>query len=158
MVYQWKQISYSVPAQVAGEELERIENKYGGIVPSVVVAESKEETSPLHKIFEWDNDKAGEKWREQQARVLIGNIVTVHITKDNDELAVRSFVNVTTNVAPDVNAYVSVTKALSNADYRQQIVEQAKVEFLSFKKKYSNLKEFFTVFKEFEKVFPSVSA
>src|SRR4030042_4975195 len=45
--------------------------KDGEIKPRDVVAEAKDEASPLHKYFEWDDKVAGDGYRLTQARDLI---------------------------------------------------------------------------------------
>jgi len=58
-------------------ELARINAQHGGLQASVVVAEAEPKDSPLHGEFEWDNKKAGHKYRLMQARTLIRLIVPV---------------------------------------------------------------------------------
>lgn len=64
-----------VPPHVAAEALAELQAKYGRLIPADVVAEAREATSPLHPAFEWDDNSAGEKWREHQARSLIRAVV-----------------------------------------------------------------------------------
>jgi hypothetical protein len=153
MVYKWKNDRFGVEAQKAGEEIERIEKTYGGIEPCMVVDESKPEDATLHNCFDWDNDKAGQRWREQQARVLICNLVSVQVGELGTEYETRTFVNVVTNKDENENGYVSMSIVLGNEDYQKQVLEQAKKEFTAFKKKYFCLKEFISVFKEYDTVF-----
>ena len=72
----WKGIN----PEIAANELQRINDVYGRLTAELVVGESKKANSPLHGYFEWDNDKAAEKWRFQQARVLINNIEVITIS------------------------------------------------------------------------------
>lgn len=84
MVYEWKLPGiYNVSAQKAGEELERIYTEHGKIEPKDVVDESRSEDAVLHPCFEWRDDVAAEKYREEQARTICRNIVIV-AQKDND--------------------------------------------------------------------------
>ena len=71
--YAWRvgAVTGGVDAQVAGEELQRISDKSGGLAASAVVQESRPEAAPLHPAFEWDDAVAGERWRTHQARNLI---------------------------------------------------------------------------------------
>jgi len=43
-------------------------DKYGKVVPSELVDAAKPKDSPAHDGFEWDNKKAGDKYRLHQAR------------------------------------------------------------------------------------------
>ena len=81
--------SNNVDPQEAGEELERINKKYGQTTAANVVDEARPEEAVLHEAFEWDDSIAAEKHRETQARSLIKTVRI--ITPDGDEPA---FVNV----------------------------------------------------------------
>jgi hypothetical protein len=151
MIYKWKQERFPVKAQAAGEELERIQATHNGISPQVVVDESKPKDAILHKCFEWNDTKAAEKYREQQARVLIANIVTVKFEEEQEEIKpVRAFINVVDCDEPA--KYVSLKTALSDENYRKQMYDKALSELKSFQQKYSNLQELADLFKEIEKL------
>ena len=67
MIYKWKVAGLMpVDAQTAGEELNRIYTKNGALNPADIVDESRPEDAPLHDCFEWRDDVAAEKYREQQ--------------------------------------------------------------------------------------------
>lgn len=93
MVYQYKVPYARVGAQIAGEELARIEKEKGSLTPEMVVDESREEDAPLHPVFELDDKKAAECYRIVQAGGLIRN-VTVKIEEAPRMEPVRAFVNV----------------------------------------------------------------
>ena len=96
MVYRWKVEKYQVDAQSAGEELQRIEQKYGGLRPYEIVTESRPETAPLHSCFLWDEREAAERYRLEQARELLRNIVVVNLVQPDTPAAsepVRAFVS-----------------------------------------------------------------
>jgi len=77
-----------VSAQEAGEELDRIRNRYGTLQPAAVVDESRPDEAPLHPVFEWDDEQAAERYREHQAASLIKRVkVVVEPTDDDDEPA-----------------------------------------------------------------------
>jgi hypothetical protein len=76
---------YGVPAQVAGEELERIAAVNGGFLKTeAVIEESKPENAPLHPVFEWDLEKAANEHWKQQARSLIRAVVVVSVEEPGD--------------------------------------------------------------------------
>ena len=80
--YKWSIKGYSkkIDPEVAADELQRINDVYGKLTAEIVVNESQKPNSPLHGYFEWDNDKAANQWRIQQARVLINNIEVVTLS------------------------------------------------------------------------------
>lgn len=95
MVYQYKLPGlYSVPAQTAGEELARIHEKRGSLTPAGIVDESRPEQAPLHPVFEWDDWKAAEEWRKQQAKQLVCCIVVQQETAKAETVEVRAFEHV----------------------------------------------------------------
>jgi uncharacterized DUF497 family protein len=150
MNYKWGSVKQPVDAQKAGEEFERIEKINGMINPATVVEESLPETAVLHPCFEWDDQKASEKWREQQVRVILGNLITVHINSKNEETNIRTFVSVTMQANDLQKSYISINNALNNEDYKKQLLESAKKEFEIFRNKYSELKEFISVYKAYD--------
>ncbi len=86
---------YSVAADVAGAELERIQNQRGVIEPRVVVEESRPEAAPLHPVFEWDDDKAAENYRTWQARSLIKSVRVIEL-RNGADVPVPVYVHVPT--------------------------------------------------------------
>lgn len=71
-----------ITAQIAGEELARIEQQHGELKPPTVVDEARPENSLLHPAFEWDDFVAAELHRQDQARHLIR---AVQVIKENNE-------------------------------------------------------------------------
>lgn len=64
----------------AAEALKELERE-GRLLPVEVVESARDDDSPLHSHFEWDDSLAGEKYRLHQARALIRTVklmVTVH--------------------------------------------------------------------------------
>ena len=69
-------------SQIIATELSKLEDRNGRLTPEAVVEAARSPNSPLHDRFEWDNSKAGDCWRLEQARRLI-RYVTVEI-EDGD--------------------------------------------------------------------------
>jgi len=150
MVYQWKQSRFPVEAQKAGEELERIKNKYGGIVPKTVVDESRTEDAILHECFDWNDATAAEAYREVQAREIVRCIVITKTTdeKQQEEITVRAFVPVYMDDNKS-KKYISIEDALSDSNYEKQIIEQAKNEMIALKSKFGKLMQFAELVKKY---------
>lgn len=128
-----------VTADEAVVELERIREKYGTLKPEMVVEESKPEGALLHKCFQWDDTKAADLWRKEQARQLIKNI-TVTVTNDSVSATVRAIVNVVTSES-DKRSYVPLIKAIHDEASYKDLLAQAKTDMESFIAKYSQLNE-----------------
>ncbi len=61
------------------DELSRLYGEHNKLTATMVVKEATPEKSPLHKHFEWDNKKAGHKYRLMQANTLIREIHTIKV-------------------------------------------------------------------------------
>ncbi len=154
MTYKFREGSRSptgLTAEVAGEELDRINLSYGVLRPEDVVEEAKDEDSPLHSVFEWDDSVAADEYRKQQARTLIRSIV---VEKENSP-SVKRFVHVRLKDSESFkgeSAYMATETALADPDYSVQVLGTAKKELSSVRAKYQALKELAGVIKEINKV------
>lgn len=149
MVYQWKIPLYPVPAQDAGEELRRIEKEKGRLNPQDVVEESREEGTVLHSCFEWDDLRAAEAYRKEQARNLICNIVAVEIQGVSPPSSVRAFVSVEGSKT-HVSHYRSLDVVLGDQSLMEQMLKNALNELAEFRKKYGALSQLCRIFENIE--------
>lgn len=90
--YEWKLKSFAkgIDPDEAVKELERIEGLFGSLTPENVIKASIDEGAILHPLFEWDNNKAAEQYRLQQARNLINN-VEIRIVQDGQPRAISVY-------------------------------------------------------------------
>lgn len=129
--YKWKTPKlYNIDANIVGDELNRIYKEHGKIEPAVVVEESKPKDAPMHGMFEWDDSKAAQKYREQQARVITANIVTV-VDKQKDEYT-RAYVHIESSYQP-------IEVVLKSKDKTEELLQSALRELRTFEAKYRNL-------------------
>ena len=146
MVYEWKTPLYKVNPQEAGEYLDRLAKKAGGLVPKTIVEEAEDPQAVLHPCFEWDDTFAAQKYREDQARSVIRNLVVIHETGENVEpLKTRAFVRVAAEQSTH-SRYVDIASALADSKMRGGLLETAKNELRSFQIKYHNLNELVELF------------
>jgi hypothetical protein len=139
--YEWKCPGlYKVPASVAARVVSSCEDKDGFIQPSTVVEVSKPEGAELHSVFEWEDEKAANSWREQQARVLIKNIVVYEVRNDVKKES-TAFVHVISET-DNSRGYKPIVLALQDINNRDYILSRALSELESFRLKYANLVEF----------------
>lgn len=139
MTYKWKTPVYSkVSAQAAGEHIEELEKQLGEVTPKILLDDSRPEGAVLHSLYEWDDTEAAEKWRLQQSKNIIGNLVIVSV-EDLGEInePVRAFVSV--NNRNEKASYVSTVTALSNEETRQRVLKNAEAELHMFTQKYKEL-------------------
>lgn len=145
MIYEWRNGypgSRGVDAQVAGEICETIRKRCGGkLMPRDVVEEAANDKSPIHPVFEWDDEKAAEEFRLEQARSMLRSIF-VKIS-EADEL-INQYVNV--RFADDDRCYVGIQQAVQDPEMRKQLLDQALREIVAWRKRHRQLKELSAVF------------
>ncbi len=145
MIYQWKSGSHiGIDAQAAGEEMEKLRTLYNGrLEPQMVVDAAKDESSPLHDHFEWNDTKAAAAYRNGQAGHLI-RCITVEIDNGSGEVApVRAFVSVKRD---EDRSYTSVQHALSDSELRAQVLASAWAELEAWRRRHAELIELAKVF------------
>lgn len=170
MIYQWKNTIYQkINPQAAGEFLESVNEKYGGIVPKVVVNESRPDEAILHDCFEWEDGIAAELYREEQARAVIRHIVIVPAPppveqkinaciKTTTELPsqpelkepIRAFVH----VKPGNNKpqYKPIQDVMADEELKTQMLVSALKDLESFRKKYHELVQLTKVFQAIDEL------
>jgi hypothetical protein len=143
----------SVPAQVAGEEISRIRERRGRFFQTSDVVESaRSPKSPLHQEFEWNDKRAADSYRLEQAGYIIRAIVERPHDKP-DQSPVRAFVSVIPDDGEKPN-YTTTAFAFSDPHLRQQVLDQAFADMRSFEKKYQqflDLSETVATFKKAHK-------
>ena len=128
-------------------ELFAIEQQLGCVTPEEVLRRAENPRNPLHKHIEWDNSKAADTYRIDQARTVIRSVVYEIEVIGTPSKPVRKFQPVMINVRssaedeenPMQSGYVSVTRALSDAGMRVKILEQAAKELDAWKRRYNTL-------------------
>lgn len=141
MVYEWKTGYHStVKAEVFAEVAEKLA-KENRLSAKEVVNASRSEQSPLHCAFEWDDAIAGEKWREQQARVMIASIVC-RVEEAPVVEPIRAFYQ----IDKTTSNYESTITIMSSKEKRDMLFDLAMSELRAFKRKYAEIKEFSGLF------------
>jgi len=136
----------NISAQIVGDQIELLRKKSGTVTPNMLVAKAKAKSSPIHNCFTWDDKKAGKLRRLDEARYLL-RMVTITIETEEEPIITRAFVHVS-----DDSEYTTIRKVLSSKELREQLLQQALLDFRSFRQKYSQLKELTGVFEAFDKI------
>jgi hypothetical protein len=154
MVYQppkyvWSgSTTYKVGAQVVGERLEELAQN-GPVTPHAVVEDATPEDSPLHPLFEWDNEEAANNYRVIQARQVIRSVAVVYATPKEKETKIRAFVS----VSPDAGrSYMSSARVMSDQELRKQVFDGIVKELHRLKEKMRQFQEFSGVINEIEQL------
>lgn len=154
--YAWSGRTFSVSADTVGAVLEDIEQKNGSVSKELFLDASRSEDSPTHKMFEWDDKIAGEKWRLNQAHKIINSLhlniqqseteeKQLDLSLDHKPMMIPAFVSVVPQKdnAQTVRArYVNVAAGMSDPESRSIILQNAMRLLRVFKNKYSAYEEF----------------
>lgn len=138
--------SFPVAAQVAGEELEKLGINERPVKPSEVVNAARPKAAPLHPVFEWNNKKAADLFREDQARLLIRSVVAVTVDADNesdeDDAEPRiAFVSVGTKGPNGTPGYIAMSVAMEDDDMRGRVISDAIAQLNGWRRRFSHLQE-----------------
>jgi hypothetical protein len=142
--YGWKveRVHGHVDPNVAGGIVEGLIQKYGSVRPKLIVDESRPAEAALHPLFEWDDTIAAERFREEQGRGVLKNLVVISpatATRPNP-VELRAFIPVTVTKDED-RGYVTIEEVLHNPDYLGEMLDRARRDLLSFERKYEMLKD-----------------
>ena len=145
MVYKWKTSYHKVDAETAGKEFERIKAKRG-LTAEAVVEESRSPEATLHNEFEWNDVIAAEKFRVEQARHMLADIV-VESDSPTGSITTRGFVKLSRS-----EDYEHIQDVLVDVEKTSRLLDQAKTELRWFREKYATLEELAGVFNEIDKL------
>lgn len=133
---------YKADADVIGNEIQSIGNQF---TTKDIVDKARDKNTQLHKLFEWNNKIAGEKYRAIQAGDIIRNLVVVKV---NTESGTSEKTNIRVFVSDNRRngGYKPITVVLRQQDEYERLLEQAYKELQAFKDKYENLSELSEIF------------
>lgn len=150
MVYKWMEgFRSSVKAEVAGEVMERLESE-GRLTPANLVEEARPVDAPMHRAFEWDDAKAAENYRRQQATQMIRAIVVREsdvIEGGKEAVQVKVF-----NQPEKGGVYESLRTILLDEEKAGSLMDKAKAELRTFRIKYSQLERLARLMSEIDNV------
>lgn len=137
---EWGAIRFKGKADVVARELESIGINSAGdeAKPQDIVdyARSNPE-SELHKCFTWDDSEAAEKWRRQEARIIVANIVYSDEQEENEKpVKVRWALRTDTT-----GGYKQTVAIMRNDDEYEKLLLMARNELKNFERKYATLSD-----------------
>ena len=131
---------YKADAQKVAEEI-----GFGKFTPMEVLEKAKDETTELHKCFEWNDSIAAEKYRLEQAKNIIRMLV--YKKENKEQQVVRYYAKTETK-----HVYQPTKQFLVQEDEYQGLLRRALAELESFKKKYHTLTELENIFEAMEMI------
>jgi hypothetical protein len=147
-VYRFKEAAHlptGLDAQLVGERIARLKELGGGFTAEKVVDDARSESSPLHAAFTWDDAVAAERQRLSEAGYLVRSIVTIRKEADGSEREDRAFVPVVVREVEE-RRYLPIATAMSDDDYREQVLRRALGEMLTLRRKYRDLEALARIF------------
>ena len=131
---------FKADAQKVAEEI-----GFGKFTPTEVLEKAKDETTELHKCFEWNDSIAAEKYRLEQAKNIIRMLV--YKKENKEQQVVRYYAKSETK-----HAYQPTKQFLVQEDEYQGLLRRALAELETFKKKYHTLTELESIFEALETI------
>lgn len=132
-----------VSAKIVDEEVGRIKRKHDGLeFLEQVVKSAKERSSPLYKYFEWNDEKAGDKFRALQAGYLIHTVKVVM-----SQAAIKKPVTVPRAIVRSSAPSTSYRKQKTSEDLKNELIEEFFDDFNRLYRKHESLKELGPIFK-----------
>lgn len=120
--------------QKIGDALRKISAEHEGrLTPRAVIEAARNERSPLHRHFEWDDAVAAEAYRLDQAREIIR---VVRVQDDDGAEPVRAFLSIADK---DGTSYRSVSDVRQSADLQLAVLRQAERDLEAFERRYQDL-------------------
>lgn len=144
MSVQWGLQKFKGDAQRCYDEIQSLGASY---TPEMIVNLARDESTELHKCFDWDNDTAAEKWRKQQARQIC---ISLTITVERKPGVTQEYRVIQHD--RDERVYKPVVLTVRNLEEYERLLKQAKAEMAAFRKRYQNIKELSEVIEEIERV------
>lgn len=133
IIAEWKMPMFKADAQKCAEEIISLGDK---ISPDEVLEMARDESTELHKCFDWDDSSAAEKFRKIQARDVIRFIVIKEEEKPEDRPQIKVF-----HVTEKTGGYKPIEFIVKHEDEYKALLERAWAELRAFKVKYSMLEE-----------------
>lgn len=128
--------------QVVGDSLETLQQGNDGrLTPRIVVESARPIEAALHPIFEWDDARAAELHREDQARHVLSSIRVVQPRTDpkQEKRTIHAYVSLEEIVNGEKQrAYVPIARVFNDADLLQQAVQRAADELRAFEDRYAD--------------------
>src|SRR5262245_16182963 len=106
--------------------LNRLADNFGGALsPRDVVDAAKNDASPLHPYFEWNDSEAADQWRLEQARRLLRVRIVYQPLPQNTRVVVPLFSSALPNRGRGQRSYLKTVPMMTDADYADRLALDA---------------------------------
>lgn len=121
----------------------------GTLTAKNLVDVSRPADAPLHKEFVWDDSKAAELYREEQARYVISAVCITAINESGEQSPpTRAYVVVPPEPEEDdghANTYTHINVVLQSSSMTDRYLNDALKQLEAFRRKYASIKQFSNV-------------
>lgn len=140
----WGFYHFNADAEKCFREIE--DNLGSDYTPDQLVELAKDESTELHKCFDWDDTVAAERWRKHQARLLSGSLSVVVEREDKEPQEYKLIQH-----DHETQTYRSVQYTVRNTDQYDRLKAQARAELEAFRYRYRMIVEYQDVIEEIDK-------
>lgn len=127
---------FGADAQKCYEEILEICDDVGSASPRAILEKARDESTELYKCFTWDDGVAAEKWRTQEARLVVRQLVIKEVEVPKDRPEVRLLYK-----TDNESGYKPTHIIVKQEDEYKALLKRAYAELRAFKAKYSMLEE-----------------
>lgn len=124
---------FKADAQKVADEIGSIGEE---VTPAQIVERARDNTTELHKCFEWDDSVAADKYRLYQARKVVCHLVIKEVEEKANTAPVRVFHKTESN-----RGYKPFELIVKNKTEYEKLLDRAMLELRAFKAKYHTLSE-----------------
>ena len=150
---QWKiKGLYKADAQKVFDEITSIGEE---VTPQEVVDYARDESTELHKCFEWKDRVAAEKYRLSQARSVMQNIITVVTYKDENDASKDVVIRAIVSTNTRETKYETITRSIENPESFARLRAAMMRDLEIFKQRYGRYASLKT---EYVELFDAIDA
>lgn len=142
MSVQWGFLKFKGNAEKCYEEIRSLGEE---VTPEMIVNYARDDSTELHKCFQWDDSIAAENWRKYQARQVVLSLTVQVETKEHGDQHFRVMQNVD-------RVYTPVTTIYRDKDQYARLLQEAKTQLAQFRKRYKALTELHEVIDEIDRL------
>ena len=150
-------------AETVGKFLVELQERSGSeeLKPQQILDAARPKSSPIHEYFTWDDHKAADQQRLQEAAYLLRSIQIEYVDLGPQHQAgtMRMLVNLRRDPVDDEDhpvpsdrVYLPMISVLQDRERRRQLLLEALDQAIHWRNRYSYFKELATVFEAIEQV------
>lgn len=139
-----------VDAPLVGNELLKIREETGSLTAGTILDAARDQASPLHRFFEWDDTVAAEQYRRWQARAIVASIIVKPIGSGTSPA--RAFYSVRNG---DGRQYRPLSEVFENEARLKAVVRRLHTDLMHVRERYQAFRGLATL-TGYEEVFDAI--